>query len=191
MAAAQPRCCALSIGCMTAFTNPLSAVRTMQRSDLPRVLAWRNHADVRRYMYTQHDITLSEHQHWFERAEQDTGKSLLIFEINHRPLGFISVCRRPAGAVADWGFYLAPDAPGGAGRLLGQTAITYAFVQLELRKLCGEALAFNERSIRFHASLGFTQEGISRDQYFDGTRYHNVIHFGLLSHEWPPKLDLI
>lgn len=163
----------------------------MQLADLQRVLAWRNHVDVRRYMYTQHEITLAEHKSWFERAANDACKSLLIFEINQQPLGFINFSKHSVGAIADWGFYLAPDAPKGSGRLLGHAALAYAFSQLKLHKICGEALAFNERSIRFHQSLGFIQEGNLRDQYFDGTSYHNVINFGLLADEWQPKHDLI
>lgn len=43
-----------------------SHIRPMVYADLERVLAWRNHPDVRRYMYTQHEITLDEHQRWYE-----------------------------------------------------------------------------------------------------------------------------
>jgi RimJ/RimL family protein N-acetyltransferase len=45
-------------------------------------------------------------------------------------------------------------------------------------------LAYNARSIQFHKTLGFQQEAILRDQHFDGERYHHVIGFGLLGHEW-------
>lgn len=159
-------------------------MRTMQASDLLRVLTWRNHADVRRYMFTQHEITLAEHKNWFERATQDACKSLLIFEVDQQPLGYINFNKRTMGAIADWGFYLAPDAPKGSGRLLGHTALNYAFDELTLHKVCGEALAFNERSIRFHLSLGFIQEGILRDQFFDGNNYLSIINFGLLVNEW-------
>ena len=82
---------------------------------------------------------------------------------------------------------LAPDAPKGSGRQLGRAALNHAFRQLKFHKVCGQALAYNQRSIQFHQSLGFEQEGILRDQHFDGERYHHVICFGLLSHEWQPN----
>lgn len=164
-----------------------SQIRRMMHADLERVLAWRNHPDVRRYMYTQHEIALDEHQRWFERSLQDPKKHLLVFEVNQQPLGFVNFNEAVNGSIADWGFYVAPDAPKGSGRQLGCAALSHAFTQLQLHKVCGQALAYNERSIQFHQSLGFQQEGILRDQHFDGERHHHVICFGLLCHEWKPN----
>lgn len=168
--------------------NPASSkIRPMIYADLVRVLAWRNHPDVRRYMYTQHEITLDEHQRWFERALLNPKKHLLIFEVNQRPLGFVNFNEAGSGSIADWGFYVAPDAPKGSGKKLGASALSHAFNHIKLHKVCGQALAYNGRSINFHQSLGFQQEGILRDQHFDGERYHHVNLFGLLSHEWQPN----
>lgn len=174
---------------MTEPIRPSATVRAMRPEDLSTVLAWRNHVEVRRYMYTQHEISKTEHQAWFKRASQDDCKSLLIFELNEQPIGFVNFNKSKVGAIADWGFYLAPDVPKGSGRLLGRTALAYAFNELALHKVCGEALAFNERSLRLHLTLGFTNEGNLRDQYFDGVKYHNVIAFGLLADEWPPETE--
>ena len=166
-------------------SNPAqSQVRPMVYADLGRVLGWRNHPAVRLHMYTRHEITLDEHQRWFERNLLDPKKHLLIFEINHKPLGFVNFNETGNGGIADWGFYVAPDAPKGGGRQLGCAALNHAFTKLELHKVCGQALAYNERSIRFHQSLGFQQEGLLREQHFDGERYHDVICFGMLSHAW-------
>jgi UDP-4-amino-4,6-dideoxy-N-acetyl-beta-L-altrosamine N-acetyltransferase len=160
----------------------------MADADVERVLAWRNHLEVRRYMYTQHEITLDEHQRWFERTRQDPRKHLLIFEADNQALGFVSFSELGSGGIADWGCYVAPDAPKGCGRELGRAALDHAFNDIKLHKVCAQALAYNERSIHFNQSLGFQQEGTLRDQYFGGERYHHVICFGLLSHEWQPKL---
>lgn len=156
----------------------------MEESDLEMVLGWRNHPEVRRYMYTTHEISLSEHSAWFESARQDSNVNLLIFEKLGTPTGFVNITLGRSEPVADWGFYLAPDAPRGSGRELGKHAITFAFDILGLHKLCGQALSFNERSIRFHGTLGFVEEGRLRDQHFDGKRYHDVVCFGLLDSEW-------
>ena len=159
-------------------------VRLMRHGDLEQVLAWRNDANVRRYMYTQHEIALSEHARWFERVSQDAARHLLIFECDGVAQGFINLHEIAPGGIADWGFYAAPDAPKGTGKQLGTTALTYAFTQLGLHKVCGQALAFNERSIQFHLRLGFQQEGVLREQHFDGERYHGIVCFGLLATEW-------
>lgn len=156
----------------------------MGEGDLEQVLSWRNHPNVRRYMYTQHEISLDEHARWFSRTSQDPNRHLLVFEIDAEPLGFINIHQMGSGGVADWGFYVAPDAPKGTGQTLGQAAMRYAFEVASLHKLCGQALVFNERSIRFHVKLGFQREGVLRQQHFDGQQYHDVICFGLLANEW-------
>lgn len=156
----------------------------MQAGDLEQVLAWRNHADVRRYMYTQHEITFEEHSQWFARASQDSKKHLLVFEIECVPLGFINIHQVAAGGIADWGFYAAPQSPKGTGKALGLAALKYAFDDIGLYKLCGQALGHNLRSIQFHKSLGFKAEGILLHQHFDGINYHDIHCFGILASAW-------
>lgn len=159
-------------------------VRPMEVADLELVLGWRNHQDVRRYMLTQHEISLEEHKRWFSNNASDGSRRLLIFEINHQPYGFVQFSGLSPGRVADWGFYLAPNTPKGCGQHLGLTALTHAFEQLGLHKVCGQALEFNKPSIKFHLRLGFQQEGVLRDQHFDGSDYHSIVCFGLLNEEW-------
>lgn len=162
-------------------------IRPMVHTDLACVLAWRNHPDVRRYMYTQQEITMEQHSQWFERALQDRCRHLLLFECGSQPLGFANFGELDYGRIADWGFYAAPGAPRGTGRRLARAALHHAFGLLDLHKVCGQVIAYNERSLRLHDAVGFKQEGILRDQYFDGERYHDVICFGLLQHEWQAR----
>lgn len=169
---------------MTEQTAEKSLVRPMAPADLENVLAWRNHPDVRRFMLTQREITLDEHLRWFDRARQDPLKCLLIFETDSQPLGFVNFSRLTGGGIADWGFYAAPQAPKGSGKRLCSMALNHAFTQLKLHKICGRVLACNRRSIHLHKFLRFQEEGVLRDQHFDGERYRHVICFGLLSHEW-------
>lgn len=164
-------------------TTPAS-VRRMEQGDLELVLSWRNHPDVRRYMFTQHEISLDEHTRWFAKASQDPKRHLMVFELGPTPLGLINIHEIAQGGIADWGFYAAPQAPKGTGRALGTAALRYAFETAGLHKLCGQALGFNERSIRFHEALGFQQEGVLRQQHFDGQEYHDVVCFGLIASDW-------
>jgi len=159
-------------------------VRTMVQADLELVLGWRNHPEVRRYMYTRQEIGLEQHRQWFERASQDPRRHLLVFETDGRASGFVNVGELGSGGIADWGFYVAPGAPAGTGRRLGRAALRHAFDQLGLHKVCGQVLAYNARSLRFHEALGFHREGVLRDQHYDEEHYHDVICFGLLQHEW-------
>lgn len=169
---------------MSDDNSPMGRIRPMTGADVPTVREWRNHPDIRRNMFTQHEIGLEEHMEWFERSVRDPSRHLLIYEKDGLALGFVGLTASDHPTVADWGFYVAPEAPKGTGRAMGRCALAHAFDALALHKICGRVLAYNQRSIGFHAAMGFRQEGTLRDQHFDGQRYHAVVCFGLLEHEW-------
>lgn len=150
------------------------------------VLAWRNHPDVRRFMFTQHEIGLDEHRSWFAKASLDASRRLLIVEDAKQAIGYVQFSQVTEGGIADWGFFARPDALKGTGRKLGMMALNHAFGHLKLHKVCGQAIAGNNASIAFHQRLGFTLEGVLRDQQrIDGV-YHNLQFYGLLASEWHP-----
>lgn len=155
------------------------SLRQLDEKDLELIRAWRNHPDIRRVMYTQHEISSQEHVSWFKAASTNSSRHLLIFEIDAQPLGFVNILELENSNVANWGFYTSPIAPKGTGRKIGKAAISYAFDTRKLRKLCGQVLASNERSIRLHTNLGFQCEDILRQHHFDGHKYHDVICFCL------------
>ncbi|NRP60357.1 UDP-4-amino-4,6-dideoxy-N-acetyl-beta-L-altrosamine N-acetyltransferase [Marinobacterium sp. xm-d-564] len=159
-------------------------LRQMVEDDLEQVLEWRNHPEVRINMYSTHEIRLDEHRGWFANASNNPAVALLIYVQDGKSQGFVNITRTRSVEVADWGFYLSPDAPKGSGSSLGKLALNYAFAQLNLHKVCGQALGFNTRSIAFHKRLGFTEEGCLREHHFDGIQFHDVLCFGLLSAEW-------
>ena len=159
----------------------------MLEADLEKVLEWRNDQQIRHYMYTQREITLAEHINWYENTFKNPNHHMLVFELNNLACGFININKLADVDIADWGFYVAPGSEKGTGKKLGVAALNYAFETLKLHKICGQALAYNAPSINFHTSLGFLQEGVLRDQYFNGQRYYDVVHFGLLADEWKIK----
>ena len=165
-------------------TDTSCQIRRAEQADLEQILAWRNQPQVRAYMLTQHEISMDEHRQWFERCYQDPTRRLMIVEEAGAPLGFVNFTGVAGGAIATWGFYAAPDVAKGAGNKIGLTALKFAFDTLELHKVCGQALAFNEASIRMHQKLGFRQEGVLRQQYKIDGSYHDIICFGLLCDEW-------
>ena len=152
--------------------------------DLPMVLSWRNHPEVSCFMFTQHEISLAEHTQWFMRVNQDNTRHLLIVQERDGPIGYVQFSNVEPGGVADWGFYTRPEAAKGSGKKLGVSALDYAFGQLKLYKICGQAIDTNQVSIRFHERLGFKREAVLRDQKRINDQYQTLICFGLLAHEW-------
>jgi UDP-4-amino-4,6-dideoxy-N-acetyl-beta-L-altrosamine N-acetyltransferase len=160
----------------------------MRGADLALVLGWRNHPDVRRHMFTRHEITPAEHAGWYARASADPARHLLVFEAQGIPSGFVGLARIGAQGVWDWGFYLAPDAPRGMGRRMAGAALPLLFNAMQAHKLCAQVLCDNQRSLRFHEALGFAREGTLRQQHHDGAGWLDVACFGLLREEFLARM---
>jgi len=161
-----------------------STVRALTENDLPMILAWRNHPDVRGYMLTQHEISSEEHYNWFARAKEDKTQQQLIVMYGVDPIGFVQFNPVSEGGIADWGFYVRPGAPKGSGTKLGKAALDYAFKHLGLHKVCGQAIESNVASIAFHLKLGFREEGRLRDQQRIANQFYTLFCFGLLVTDW-------
>jgi UDP-4-amino-4,6-dideoxy-N-acetyl-beta-L-altrosamine N-acetyltransferase len=164
--------------------NPPDILRPMTSADLELVLAWRNGPDVRKYMYSQAEIGIVEHQNWFEVAQKDTSTHLLILECEGAPCGYSRLSQWRGGPVAEWGFYIAPDAAKGTGTRLAIAVLNHAFDVLKLTKVFAQTLAFNTRTLAYNERMGFRLEGIWRDHFFDGVTHHSIHCFGLLADEW-------
>jgi UDP-4-amino-4,6-dideoxy-N-acetyl-beta-L-altrosamine N-acetyltransferase len=156
----------------------------MTEEDLPMVLAWRNHPKNRCFMFTQKEISLEEHTQWFIRVAQDNTRHLLIVQEGGVSIGCVQFSNVEPGGVADWGFYTSPGSAKGTGRKLGVSALDHAFSQLKLHKVCGQVIARNQASIRFHERLGFRREAELRDQKRIDDQYQTIICYGLLAYEW-------
>lgn len=148
------------------------------------VLRWRNDPAVSRYMYSRHAISWQEHMAWFQRCQSDPALHPLLVELGQQPIGFANIRLNDQNErIGTWGFYLAPDAPKGSGNVFGNTVISYAFKQLGLHQLIGEALVENAKSMKFHLRMGFSQEKVLKNHYYDGDRYHDVAVFVLLNND--------
>lgn len=127
----------------------------LSKSDLGFLLAWRNHPDVSKYMYSQHEVTLEEHLAWFEKVSTSSLHHQFILKINNLPCGYMAFFEDKELNVANWGFYVAPNASKGVGLILGSLGISMGFEVLQFKAILGEVIEGNEVSKRFHERLGF------------------------------------
>lgn len=162
----------------------LCTIRPVTYEDLPKLLSWRNHPSVRRFMLNQHAISLEEHRNWYAKANKDSTRRLFIVEEAHSPIGYVQFSNVIVGGDALWGFYACPDAPKGSGKKLGITALDHAFKELQLHKVFGQAIDTNEVSIAFHKSLGFKEVDALPNQPRIDDAKHSLICFRLLAHDW-------
>lgn len=72
--------------------------------------------------------------------------------------------------------------------MLGFAALKYAFGELNLHKVCGQAVDFNTASIALHERLGFVREGVLREQQRIQGAYRSLVCFGLLRSDWSQSM---
>jgi len=140
-------------------------IRPLAEVDLSATLAWRNHADVRRWFKSDAIIEPDSHRRWFE--------SYLV-----RDNDFIFVACRDGTPVAqgsvyaiDWAareaevgrFIVDPMRQGqGLMRRFGAALVRFCWGDLDLRRLRLEVFEINVRAIAVYGGLGFRQRGHSK-----------------------------
>jgi [ribosomal protein S5]-alanine N-acetyltransferase len=79
-------------------------------------------------------------------------------------------------AHAYWGRGIMPEAL--------QAMLAFGFERMNLNRIEADASVYNTASIRVLEKLGFQQEGIQREQYFEDGAFHDLALFALLKHEY-------
>lgn len=161
-------------------------LRPLEASDLKHILPWRNAPAVRQAMFSQHEISLDEHQAWFCRMlADDSNRWFLYLNKNNQPFGVVNFTDLDtAQHSAFWGFYACPDATPGTGLRISLDALDKAFNELGLEKLNADMLTTNSRFLEMHKKVGFAEEGLFREQFFNGEQRIDVIRLGMLASEW-------
>ena len=161
-------------------------LRPVEEADLPRILEWRNSERIRVNMYTDHIISIEEHRDWYHNLRKGGHSVCLVFERLDRPCGIVNFTGFDRkGGRCDWGFYLGEtDLPRGTGDVMGMLGLEYAFEKLNIRKLCGEAFAFNTSSIKFFGRLGFSEEGRFSRHALKCGKHEDVVRFALFKEDW-------
>lgn len=65
-----------------------------------------------------------------------------------------------------------------------QEVIRFGFEHMELNRIEADASIYNVGSITLLQKVGFIQEGVQREQYYEDGNYHDLILFALLKREW-------
>ncbi|UOP04740.2 UDP-2,4-diacetamido-2,4,6-trideoxy-beta-L-altropyranose hydrolase [Conchiformibius kuhniae] len=135
---------------------PAAVLRDVRDDDAARLFAWRNHAEVRRFMFDAGEIAWENHIAWFAKQRGNPDFVMKIHQADGAARGFVSFTRRENG-VWEWGFYRAPDCPRGHGTALCLHALRFAFAELGVAAVRGRVLPHNAASLGLHRKLGFRQ----------------------------------
>jgi len=166
----------------------MASLRFVSPQDQSMILDWRNSEAVAPYMLRDTPISTEEHQNWFEQVLLDSDFAVFrIMEHEGVYCGLVSISNiNNKERSADWGGYLAPDAPRGSGlgKALMYLSVEVAFNQLDLSRILVEVIVGNTAAIGLYESIGFirVQTIVNRAEQKQG--FVDVIQMSLDQDDW-------
>ena len=146
----------------------------------------RNEEDVRRWMYTDHVISVNEHLSWISRLKKDDKQIVFVVTDSDRvPLGVVSVnAIDKTHNKTDWAYYLTKNARGGFGSAIEYSFIDFIFEKLDIEKLNCEIIEGNDSVVKLHKKFLFQEEGFRRQNISKNGARIGVHFLGLTKEDW-------
>ena len=119
------------------------------------VLAWRNHPEVRRWMFTQEPIEKENHLTYIDSLEARSDRVYFLVKKEGSPIGVIDFTAIDLKKEqADIGLYANTDVKGVGGDLM-HTIIEYGFEQFNVKRLISEVYEENTKAIALYERFEF------------------------------------
>lgn len=162
-------------------------LREIRNEDEDKILLWRNSPEISKYMYTDHKISIQEHEGWFKKILIDDSSQYWIIVCDEQDVGIANIYNiDKTNSRCYWAFYIASSnvRGKGIGSFVEYSILNYVFDELKLNKLCCEVLDFNEPVVRLHKKFGFKEEGFFRNHIYKQNKLYGIYCLGILKEEW-------
>jgi len=121
------------------------------------VLEWRNHPDVKKWMYTTENIEKEAHLKFIVSLKNNKNKLYFVVKQKDKYLGVIDFTELNSQNIY-FGLYANPDIKMvGVGRILEKISIDYAFDVLKKERLELEVFRSNRQVINLHKKFNFME----------------------------------
>lgn len=149
--------------------------------EMEMILEWRNHEDIRKWMYSDHIISKDEHFRFMEGIKQDNKNFYWLVKNKEGYVGVISLNRIDLkNKNAYIGIYSNPKLSR-VGGLLMECLKKLAFDTANLHTLKAEAIWTNKHAIDFYKKSGFSEEGRLKEFIFKNGKWQDVIVMGIIN----------
>lgn len=120
-------------------------------------------------------------------ADEDQMEGYGVF-VDGRLVGGAGVTIGPFNVAGDIGYWIGEAFEGrGLVTKACRALIGYGFTDGGLHRIVIRAAPENARSRAIPERLGFTREGVAREEGKSAEGFHDLVVYGLLEHEWPPS----
>jgi len=119
------------------------------------ILSWRNHPNIKEWMYNGDDISLDNHLSFIEGLKNSTDKLYFLLKRESDYLGVIDFTNiNRESASCEIGLYANVELKG-VGTLLLDAICEYGFKSLHMNKLVAEAFTENKKAISLYKRFNF------------------------------------
>ncbi len=142
---------------------------------------WRNDADIKKWMITDHIISKSEHLSFIESLKNDNKNTYWLVADKNIELGVVSLTRIDCNNKnAYLGIYANPGLNKVGSKLMA-SLMDVSFNLGGLHSLKLEVREDNKRAIEFYKKSGFKREGLLRDMINKDGIWYNLVIMGLVN----------
>ncbi|QLL29925.1 UDP-4-amino-4,6-dideoxy-N-acetyl-beta-L-altrosamine N-acetyltransferase [Thermosynechococcus sichuanensis E542] len=147
------------------------------------VRRWRNHPEVKKWMYSDHEISEGEHSRFIEKLADSVKDFYYLVYKREKAVGVLYLSKVDfCHQNAYFGIYANPERLAhGAGVILEKSALYLAFGIAKFHTLKLEVIENNKRAINFYKRMGFQEEGRLKEFVFKEGKWQDVIIMGMLS----------
>jgi len=162
-------------------------LRDISIKDKDQLRKWRNLPEISKYMYSNHQISIKEHDKWFDNIISGISSKYWIIVCDGEDVGLVNLYNIDKRQLrCYWAFYIASSnvRGKGVGTFVEYSVLQYVFEELCFNKLCCEVLDFNEPVVKMHKKFGFNEEGYFREHIFKDNKPYGIYCLAILRHEW-------
>lgn len=161
-------------------------LRELQIEDGPQIIEWRNDLVLGKYL-GRDKATLEEHNHFFERYCQKDNDYYFVAETKGagQRIGTAAIYDVDYTAKnAEFGRLLVCEEHRLKAFEIAFLSLRFAFEELKLHKVYCQVQDGNQKALKFDRAIGFKQEGLFKQHYFDGHDLVDVYFLGMFKEDY-------
>ena len=141
-------------------------LRGIERSDLSDLRAWRNHDDVRRFLFDRRTISEKDQMEWFDGLDRRNDLHLMIEE-NGSAHGLLQVKEYdPAKLTCTSAIFIRPDQASSPLPAVASILLTeFGFGPLGIRRVSAEIIDGNTAALTLNRIIGFRSQKNQVDRH--------------------------
>lgn len=162
-------------------------LRKLSLADTANIVRWRNQPEVYQNLFTRQLITEVQHIAYYHKyIETGIIKQYIVeSDIDGKTIDIGTTFLKNIDQVshkAEFGIFIGESSARGRGLASAIVTVTLAvaFEELKLNKVYLTVLSSNESAIHAYQKSGFIQEGVLRQDFYDGREYVDVVMMGIL-----------